>query len=178
MDEDKGFATGSTYWSDAQTTVAAVTGLSAFKWQGGLYQAAKDHVNDLAASGEISVTGSDSSTPATRAAKYGAGTTSEDVFGDDYTPVIYALALVAEAGSSANMLSADHTHLALAKKDFTSSLIAQKSVADFIFTSDFVSASPYSECEAPVVATAVVPTGAMAIAFSAASLSAVVASLI
>ena len=174
----KGFATGATKWTNAQTFLAGSSPKTAYKWQGGLYQAAKDHVADMNTQKEITIAGSDGSTPASRASKYGAGTVTETVYGDDFSAVTYALALVAEGGSYQNNIFSDtFTHLAVAQGAFQA---PQNSVIDLIYTSNFVTASPYSECMATVVTAAPAPTtGAIAnFAASVATLGLLAASLI
>lgn len=112
------FSNKSSGVTSAKDTVSGTTAVAALKWSPGLYISAQDHTKDMASLTAVTDTGSDASTPTSRAALYGEGTVYEsNIIGDNNEMFVIMQALIGDTDSGANrikMLKSTYTHTGVA----------------------------------------------------------------
>lgn len=102
----------------AKATVAGTTAVAQLVWSPGMFLAATDHALDMSTATVMSTTGSDGSTPTTRAGEYGSGVAYETVVsGSNSAKQAVMQVLIGDADSGAGrnkMLSSSYTQTGVA----------------------------------------------------------------
>lgn len=133
--------------SDAKTTVSGTTAVAALKWSPGLYLSAGNHTTDMASATTVSDTGSDGSTPTSRAAVYGSGTVYEsNIIGDNDETFVIMQALIGDTDSG-------DARIKMLKSSYTQTGVSQIAQTNYVslttinYASDtYVTAEPYASC--------------------------------
>lgn len=135
----------------AKATVSGTSALSELTWAPGLYLAALLHGEDLSTASVMSTTGSDGSTPTTRASNFGSGVTYETVVaGSNSAKQAVMQVLIGDTDSGAGrnkMLSSAYTQTGISQVSSDS----QGSITIIDYASNsYVTASPWAECQEEV----------------------------
>lgn len=142
------FKSGYAYVDASLTSASAEAIIDPLSWTPGLYLSATDHVADIAALEEVTETGTDGSTPSSRASEYGVGGIYESIALGDFTAKNTVIALIIgdeDSGAARNrMFDADLTHVGVATGP--QSTFTRVTVIDYCKTSEYTTSEPWLSC--------------------------------
>lgn len=131
------------------TAASAQTATTQLSWSPGLYLAAEVHVADQATEVAVTSTGTDSSSPSTRAAVFGTGGIYESIALGDFTAQQAVISIIIgdlDAGEGqTRMFDSTYTHVGIASG--TQSSFTTISVVDYAKSSEYTTSDTYASCE-------------------------------
>ncbi len=146
--ETRIFKSGYGYVNASLTSAQTKTAILPLKWMPGLYLSAKDHVTDQASVLEVSETGTDGSTPSSRASVYGVGGIYESISLGDYTTQQIVITLIIgdeDSGAArARIFDSTLTHIGVAYGD--QSTFGKVTVFDYAKESEYYTNEPWASC--------------------------------
>jgi len=142
------FKSGYGYVNASLTSASAEAVILPLKWMPGIFLSAKDHVADVATLAEVTETGTDGSTPSSRASQYGVGGIYESISLGDYTAQQIVITLIIgdeDSGAARNRIfDSSLTHIGVAYGD--QSNFGKVTVFDYAKESEYYTNEPWASC--------------------------------